>query len=115
MQLAHNCSTLFLVCNTTVQELNAKLSEKHAALVNMAQRYNQCASQFNRLYEEHQKLQADYDDMARRFNIFISIALAGVAALGLFAIRVSVKHDKLVDEYNSLVEELERLEEGEKR
>jgi chromosome segregation ATPase len=110
--LRGNCTLLLNVCNQTYHELSAKLSEKHAALVNMAQRYNQCASQFNRLYEEHQKLQADYDDMARRFNVFISLALAGVAALGLFAIRVSIKYDKLVDEYNELIDEIERLEGG---
>jgi hypothetical protein len=53
--------------------------------------------------------------MARRFNIFISLALAGVAVLGLFAIRVSIKYDKLADEYNELVEKLEKLEGGGKQ
>jgi uncharacterized protein YdcH (DUF465 family) len=90
--LRGNCSTLLIVCNQTYHELTAK---------------------FNRLYEEHQKLRADYDDMAQRFNIFIAIALAGVAALGLFAIRVSVKYDKLVDEYNELIDEIERIKGGE--
>jgi uncharacterized protein YdcH (DUF465 family) len=110
--LRGNCTLLLNVCNQTYHELTAKLSEKHVALLNITQRYNQCAAQFNRLYEDYQALSKDYDDLAGRFNIFISIALAGVAALGLFAIRVSVKYDKLADEYNELVEELERLEEG---
>jgi regulator of replication initiation timing len=104
--LRGNCSTLLVVCNQTYHELTAKLGEKHAALVNMTQRYNQCANQFNRLYEDHQKLQADYDDVSWCFSFLAVTYFAFViilGGLGLWFLR----------RYNSLVEELERIEGGE--
>ena len=110
--LRGNCSLLLNVCNQTYHELTAKISEKHAALLNMTQRYNQCANQFNRLYEEHQKLQADYDDVSWRLNMVLAAAFAAVAAIGGVAMWISIKHDKLVKEYNELIDELEKLEGG---
>jgi regulator of replication initiation timing len=106
--LRGNCSTLLTVCNQTYHELIAKLNEKHAALVNMTQRYNQCANQFNRLYEEHQRLQTDYDDMSWRFSFLSATYFAVVVILGGFGLW-------FLRRYNSLVEELERLEGGEQK
>jgi chromosome segregation ATPase len=108
--LRGNCSLLLNVCNQTYHELTAKLNEKHAALVNMTQRYNECANQVNRLYEEHQKLQADYDNVSWRLSIFMPAAFAAVAAIGGLAMWISIKHDRLARKYDELVEELERLE-----
>jgi len=106
--LRGNCSLLFTACKQCAAELNNTYHD----YANLTTRYNQLVDVYRRIYEDHQKLQAEYDDLAGRFNIFIAIALAGVAALGLFAIRVSVKYDKLVDEYNELIDEIERIKGG---
>jgi DNA repair exonuclease SbcCD ATPase subunit len=111
--LRGNCSLLFNVCNQTVHELTAKINEKHAAFVNMVQRYNQCASQFNRLYEEHQKLQSDYDNVSWRLSILATAYFAVVAILGGGAIWISLKYGRLRDKYSELLEKLERGEENE--
>ena len=110
--LRGNCTLLLNVCNQTYHELTAKLSEKHAALVNMTQRYNQCANQFNRLYEDYQALSKDYDDMAGRFTFLAATYFVVVAILGGGALWVSVAYGRLRDKYLEL---LEKLEEGEKR
>jgi uncharacterized membrane protein len=105
--LRGNCSLLLNVCNQTYHELTAKLAEKHAALVNMTQQYNQCANQFNRLYEEHQALVKEYDDVAGRFTFLAIIYFAVVAILGGGALWVSIKYGALRDKYNALLEKLE--------
>jgi uncharacterized membrane protein len=111
--LRGNCSLLLNVCNQTYHELSAKLSEKHAALVNMTQRYNQCADQFNRLYEEHQALVKDYDDLAGRFTFLAVTYFAVVAILGGGALWVSLAYGRLRDKYHELLEKLEGGEEHE--
>jgi archaellum component FlaC len=111
--LRGNCSLLLDVCNQTYRELSAKLSEKHATLVNMTQRYNQCAEQFNRLYEDYQKLRSDYDDVSWRLNIFMPAAFAAVAAIGGLAMWISIKHDRLARKYDELLDEIERIKGGE--
>jgi uncharacterized protein YdcH (DUF465 family) len=78
----------------------------------MTQRYNQCANQFNRLYEDYQALSKDYDDMARRFTIFMAAAFAAVAAIGGLAMWISIKHDRLAREYDELLDEIERIKGG---
>jgi regulator of replication initiation timing len=105
--LRGNCSLLLNVCNQTYHELTAKLGEKHAALVNMTAQYNQCANQFNRLYEEHQKLQAEYDDLAGRFSFLAITYFAVVAILGGGALWVSLAWGRLRDRYHELLEKLE--------
>jgi uncharacterized phage infection (PIP) family protein YhgE len=102
--LRGNCSLLLNVCNQTYYELTAKLNEKHAALVNMTQRYNQCANQFNRLYEDYQALSKDYDDLAGRFTFLAATYFAVVAILGGLGLLFLRKYNKLVHEYNSLLE-----------
>jgi predicted nuclease with TOPRIM domain len=102
--LRGNCSTLLVVCNQTYHELTAKLSEKHAALLNMTQRYNQCAAQFNRLYEDYQALSKDYDDLAGRFTFLAVAYFAVVGILGGLGLLFLRKYNKLVHEYNSLLE-----------
>jgi archaellum component FlaC len=111
--LRGNCSLLLNVCNATYHELSAKLSEKHAALLNITQRYNECANQFNRLYEEHQKLQAEYDDLAGRFTFLAVIYFAVVAILGGGALWVSLAYGRLHGKYHELLERLEGGEEHE--
>jgi len=110
--LRGNCSLLLNVCNQTYRELTAKLGEKHAALLNMTQRYNQCANQFNKLYEEHQALIKDYDDLAGRFTFLAATYFVVVAILGGGALWVSLAYGRLRDKYLEL---LEKLEEGEKK
>jgi len=111
--LRGNCSLLLNVCNATYHELSAKLAEKHAALVNMMQQYNQCAAQFNRLYEEHQALVKDYDDLAGRFTFLAVIYFAVVAILGGGALWVSIAYGRLRGKYHELLERLEGGEEHE--
>jgi len=111
--LRGNCSLLLNVCNQTYHELTAKLSEKHAALLNMTQRYNQCAAQFNRLYEEHQRLQTDYDDMSWRFSFLAVAYFAVVIILGGGALWVSLAYGRLRDRYHELLEKLEGGEDHE--
>jgi hypothetical protein len=78
----------------------------------MRARYNQCANQFNNLYEDYQKLRMDYDDLAGRFNIFMAAAFAAVAAIGGLAMWIAVKHDRLAREYDELLDEIERIKGG---
>jgi hypothetical protein len=106
MQLARNCSTLFMVCNQTINGLTAKLA-------NMTTQYNQCANQFNRLYEEHQALVKDYDDLAARFTFLAATYFAVVAILGGGALWVSLAYGRLHGKYHELLERLEGGEEHE--
>jgi hypothetical protein len=100
VQLARNCSSLFMVCNQTINGLTAKLA-------NMTTQYNQCANQFNRLYEEHQALVKDYDDLAARFTFLAATYFAVVAILGGGALWVSLAYGALRDRYHELLEKLE--------
>jgi len=109
--LRGNCTLLLNVCNQTYHELTAKLSEKHAALLNMTAHYNQCAAQFNSLYEDYQALVKDYDDLAGRFNFLAVTYFAVVAILGGGALWVSLAYGRLRGKYSEL---LERIEGGEK-
>jgi len=102
--LRGNCSLLLDVCNQTYRELTAKLT-------NMRARYNQCANQFNNLYEDYQKLRMDYDDLAGRFSFLAVTYFAVVAILGGGALWVSLAYGALRGKYHEL---LEKLEEGEK-
>jgi hypothetical protein len=111
--LRGNCSTLLVVCNQTYHELTAKLGEKHAALLNMTQRYNQCANQFNNLYEDYQALRADYDDLAARFTFLAVIYFAVVTILGGGALWVSLAWGRLRDKYSELLERIEGGEQNE--
>jgi len=106
--LRGNCSTLLNVCRQCATELNKTYHD----YTNLTIRYNQLVDAYRRIYEDHQKLQAEYDDLAGHFNFLAVTYFAVVAILGGGALWVSVAYGRLRDKYHEL---LEKLEEGEKR
>ena len=107
--LQGNCSLLFDACRQCAVELNKTYHD----YANLTARYNQLVDAYSRIYQDHQKLQAEYDDVSWRFTFLAVTYFAVVAILGGGALWVSLAYGALRDKYNELLERIKGGEEHE--
>lgn len=110
--LRNNLTRLYNACNQTVSLLVSKLNKTYNDYVNLTNRYNWLVGIYNNIYQDFQALREENNDLQQRLYLIGIVAYVGMSILGYIAISRGKKFNKLLDEYNKLLEYLGVEEHG---
>jgi len=105
--LRNNLTRLYNACNQTVNLLVSKLNQTYNDYANLTNRYNWLVETYNNLYQDYQTSREESNDLQQRLYLIGIVAYVGMSILGYIAISRGRKYNKLLDEYDKLVEYLE--------
>jgi chromosome segregation ATPase len=104
--LKNNLSRLYNTCNQTVNLLVSKLNQTYNDYTNLTNRYNWLVETYNNLYQDYQTYKEGYETAMQRLYLIGIIAYASLSILLFAYLRVVRKYNKLLSEYDKLVEYL---------
>jgi regulator of replication initiation timing len=110
--LRNNLTRLYRACNQSISLLASKLNQTYNDYVNLMGRYNWLVETYNNLYQDYQTLREESNDLLQRLYLIGIVAYVGMSILGYVAISRGRKYNKLLDEYNKLIEYLGVEEHG---
>jgi hypothetical protein len=94
------------VYNQTVNLLISKLNKTYDDYANLTNRYNWLVETYNNIYRDFQALREENNDLQQRLYLIGIVAYVGMSILGYIAISRGRRYNKLLDEYNKLIEYL---------
>jgi hypothetical protein len=92
--------------------LVSKLNQTYNDYANLTNRYNWLVGIYNNIYRDYQALREENNDLQQRLYLIGIVAYVGMSILGYIAISRGKKFNKLLDEYNKLLEYLGVEEHG---
>jgi regulator of replication initiation timing len=104
--LRNNLTRLYRACNQSISLLVSKLNQTYNDYANLTSRYNWLVETYNNLYQDYQTLREESNDLQQRLYLIGIIAYASLSILLFAYLRVARKYNKLLDEYNKLIEYL---------
>lgn len=104
--LRNNLSRLYNACNQSISLLASKLNKTYNDYANLTSRYNWLVRTYNNLYQDYQTLREESNDLLQRLYLVGIIAYASLSILLFAYLRVVRKYNKLLSEYDKLVEYL---------
>jgi len=104
--LRNNLTRLYKACNQNISLLTLKLNQTYNEYANLTDRYNWLVETYNNLYQDFQTLGKEYDRLLQHLYLVAIIAYIGLSIILYVYLRLSRKYNRLVDEYNKLVEYL---------
>jgi regulator of replication initiation timing len=104
--LRNNLSRLYNACNQSISLLVLKLNQTYNDYTNLTSRYNWLVRTYNNLYQDYQTYKEGYETAMQRLYLVGIIAYASLSILLFAYLRVARKYNKLLSEYDKLVEYL---------
>jgi len=111
-ELRSNLTRLYNACNQSISLLISKLNQTYNDYANLTSRYNWLVGIYSNIYRDYQALREENNDLQQRLYLIGIVAYVGMSILGYVAISRGRKYNKLLDEYNKLIEYLGVKEHG---